>query len=316
VRQKLARRTGVIQYRRVFPLSKLALVASVTALAAACAERNKGPEIASSADDASYAERLPANLAYTNERYDASSAKATEIGQKAPEYPAALNNPDWTVVLEVYERADEEGRGGAYVDHMQEEAVLGRFYTEERKPLVRRVAASNEYVTKEKGCEVELWGATDRGLEKGMEERLEERRRSDSGAHALITREVEAIGKPNEETLRDQVDELRFASYVVHVGLLQEEEEMRAQADEASSAKSALEDHLEELRGREKPDQEQIQRAEAALAAIDPAVATSKQRLEAAEQKRTELKKQYDDSFEALKQAVEAARDAQSQAKK
>src|SRR5690606_20374325 len=132
-------------------------------------------------------------------------------------------------------------------------------------------AASNEYVAKEKGCEVELWGATDRGLEKGLEERLEERRRSDSGAHELITTKLDAVGKANEKPLRDQVDELRFASYVVHIGLMQEEEDMRARVDEASAAKSTLEAHLEELKASEKPDQERIKGVEASLAAIDPA---------------------------------------------
>jgi archaellum component FlaC len=294
----------------------LAVAASVAVLTLACAERNKGPEIASSAGDASYAERLPDRLNQAGERYDQNGAMTEEVAQKLPTYPTALDNPDWGVVQRAYEMADEDGQSGAYAAHHDEEVVLARFHTEERKPLVRRVAASNEYVTKEKGCEVELWGATDRGLEKGIEERLEERRRSDSGVHALITSEIDAVGKQNEKTLRDQVDEIRFASYVVHIGLQQEEEEMRRQADEASSARSALEDRIEELKAKEKPDTEQIGRMEAALANLDPTVQKAKERLERAEQRRKDLEKKYQDALEQLNQAVETAKDAQEQAKK
>jgi chromosome segregation ATPase len=178
------------------------------------------------------------------------------------------------------------------------------------------VAASNEYVAKEKGCDVELWGATDRGLEKGLEERLEERRRADSEAHAIITEHEEAIGEPNEEALRDQVDEIRHTSYVVNIGLATEEEEMRRRADEASAARGTLEDHIEELKAREKPNPDEIAKAEAALAALDPSVEQAKQRLDAAEKRREELKKKYDAAFEQLKKSVEEKRDAQEEERK
>lgn len=279
----------------------------------ACGPRNQGPEIPSSADDPNYAERLPENLTAAEQRYDRQATLAQEISQKMAEFPAALTEPNWQIVGEVYERSDEEGQSAAYVEHQREEAMLGRFLEQERKPLVRRIAASNEYVTKEQGCEVELWGATDRGLEKGFEERLEERRRSDSGAHELIALELDAIGKKNEKPLRDQADLIRFASYVVHVGLWLEEEEMRRRADEASAAKSALEDRVEELKARPKPDAERIARAEQALSEIDPAAQRARQRLEQAEQKRADLQKQYDDAFEQLQRSVEAAAEAQAQ---
>jgi hypothetical protein len=282
----------------------------ITALGA-CAERNKGPEIASSAGDASYAVRLPEDLKASGQRYDNEAGMADEIHQKMGGFPAELKDPNWSIVEQVYERADEEGRSAAYVEHQREEAMLGRFLEQEKKPLVRRIAGSNEYVTKEKGCEVELWGATERGLEKGMEERLEERRRSDSGAHELITLEAEALGKNNEKPLRDQVDQIRFASFVVHIGLYTEEEEMRRRSDDASAAKSALEDHIESLKARPKPDQERIARAETALRDLDPAVQQAEQRLEQAEQKRADLKKKYDEALDRLQKAVEDAREAQ-----
>jgi hypothetical protein len=280
----------------------------------ACAQRNQGPEIPSSAGDPSYAERLPDNLTATGERYDKEATVSEEISGSMSEFPSALSEPDWAIVGQVYDRADEEGRSAAYVEHQREEVMLGRFLEQERKPLVRRIAASNEYVTKEKGCEVELWGATDRGLEKGFEERLEERRRSDSGAHQLITLEQEKIGKKNEKTLRDQTDLIRFSSYVVHIGLWTEEEEVRRRVDEGGAARSALEDHIEEMKARPEPDSERIAQAEAALKNLDPAIEKAKQRLETAEQKRADLKQKYDEAFQKLKQAVEAAAEAQAQA--
>jgi chromosome segregation ATPase len=311
--QKLARGQGVIQYRPVFYSNRAALIWLLATGVCACAERNKGPDIPSSAGEPNYAERLPDELEAMGQRYDNEAQLTDETTQKFGEFPAALDDPNWNIVLQVYERADQEGQSSAYVEHQREEAMLGRFLEQERKPLVRRVAASNEYVTKEQGCEVELWGATDRGLEKGFEERLEERRRSDSGAHELITLELDALGKKNEKTLRDQTDEIRFASFVVHVGLLSEEQAMRQRADEASASKSALEDHIEELKKRPEPDQERIARAEDALQRIDPQVQQAEQRLKQAEQKRKDLTQKYEDAFEQLKKAVQEAADAQQE---
>jgi hypothetical protein len=258
--------------------------------------------------------RYPDDVEQLNQRYDAESAAATEIDGKFAEYPAALDNPDWALVNGLYERANQEGQSSAYVEQQREETLLARFHTEERKPLVRRIAASNEYVAKEKGCEVELWGASDRGLEKGLEERVEARRRANSDAHAEIERQKDALGKKNEAVLRQQVDEIRFASYVVNVGLLLEQEEMQRKVDEAGAAKDTLEEHIEKLKQEPKPNPEEIARAEAALKKIDAAVETAKQRLSAAEQRGQELKQKHDDAFKQLQDAVEAAEEAQPEA--
>lgn len=282
----------------------------------ACAERNKGPEITSSAGDASYAVQLPEEMERSNARYQAQGTGASEVTSNLGEFPGALDNPNWTIVKEVYERADAEGRSEAYVQHQREEAMLARFHDQERKPLVRRIAASNEYVAKEKGCEVELWGATDRGLEKALEERLEARRRANSEAHLLITREEESLGKKNQDPLRDQVDQIRFTSYVVHIGLPTEEAELTRQIDQASSAESTLSDHLEELKKQPKPNPEEIARTEQALKDLEPAVQRAQQNLDQAEQRRKDLAEKYEKAFDQLIQAVETAEDAQESSAK
>lgn len=293
------------------PSRRLLLCCLALALGA-CADRSKGPEIASSADSAGYAEHLPSELETLRERSDAQTAKTTEVNSAMREYPAALDEPDWDLVLSIYGQADAEGRSSAYVQHQREEAMLARFHEQERKPLVRRIAASNEYVAKEKGCDVQLWGATDRGLEKALEERLEERRRRDSDAHATIDREEEKLGKQNLETLHDQVDDIRMASYVVNIGLPLQQAEMRRMVDESKAAKSALEDHIETLKQRQEPDQEEIARAQEALAKIDPAVAKASAALQDAEQRTAEQKKKYEEAFEQLVETVEAAKDEQA----
>jgi hypothetical protein len=281
-------------------VSLLTLVLSV-----GCA-KNSTVEIASSADQVGYAKTVPAGTESRAARYESDIRSANQsLDESFPKYVSELEETDFQLVQEIYEKAEAEGKSHSYSAHRAEaEAVLG-FYEEEKKELVGKVASASHHKAKESGCrDLKLYGSIDWSLQKVVVERLVERRRESSDAHMLIRREEETLGKENAKTLEKQADEIMFASYMAHVGAQSQKAELERMVSEASDAKHALTDRIEEIDEKEKPSSdEEAERKElqAALDALQPAMDKADAQLKDAEQTTLDLEEKFDKAWSDLK---------------
>jgi len=214
-------------------------------LAAGCSQKPE-PLFASSADQASYAERYPAGMAAVRTRYADDERLARESMGKFDGYPDELGPTDFSHVSEVVKRADASGKSADFVRGMEEAEVVQRFYDEEKQSIVQKVGGSVAYAAKEKQCDAELSGPVAGALDKAMEKQLEDRLRTHNDAQRYIEDHQDALGKPNVEKLQKQADSVAITSYIAHVRLKQHKAELEAMIGEASAVQKTLDRTLNE----------------------------------------------------------------------
>ncbi len=292
--------------------AKLSWLLGAVLMTSACQDGRKEPELASSAEQPGYALRYPTEIQNNQKRLDTQGQVVEETSGKLLSFPAELNEPDWKVVESVYVAADEEGRGQAYAQRYEEAVVVRRFFDEEKKPIVGRVAGGVQHAAKEKGQEFEAYGAVSFSLERALDKQLQERARGDSSAQLLIEEQAEALGKKNVEPLQDQADRIALASHIAHVRLVTDQQHLRQLLEESSAVRSALEDRKEELQKRDPPDAEGIQRIDEALATLEQSEKDTSAALEGAEQRAEKMKKDYEKAFDELLEQVRKKADETS----
>jgi hypothetical protein len=275
---------------------RFAIVPCLAALA--CAPRAQEPQAESSADNTAYAVEYPPQLDYSSRRLEVERESANEGFKQFQEFPAQLGQTDRELVAKLYRAADEEGGAAAYADAQREAATIQRFMAEEEVQLVGRISSSAQYAAKEKECDVAFFGPVQRGLEKGVDKQLEERRRRTSAAQRAITENERALGTKNTERLREQLDRISYASYLVKVGLAQDEYHLKALLDQGQSVRSTLEDQQRQLSA---PSQvKQRKRVDTALQQLQTQMTRSQTQLQEAEQKDSKLRDDYDAAFSDL----------------
>jgi hypothetical protein len=286
--------------------SKLSLVVALSAATcAACEDGSQGPQVASSAEQVGYAERYPEAVQLLSADLEGQTQSVTSTASELAAFPDALKDPDWTLVEQVYEAAHEEGKSHAYSQRHEEQRTVQRFFEQEKKPIVGRVAGGAQHAAKEKGYEIQLHGPVSFSLERAIEQQLQERKRADSTAHLTIEEQKEVLGKGNVDTLQEQADKLALASHIVHVRMATDQRELAERIDEASSVRSTLEERREKLKAAEKPDKDAIARTDAALAGLDETVNTAQAQLDGAEERTRKQRDDYEAAFEALLDEVQ-----------
>lgn len=271
----------------------------------ACAGNNRAPELASSASNPAYAQHYAAELEKLVVRIDAQREAASSSIQKMEQFAVQLGPSDPEVVAGLYVMADEEGRSEAYASQQSEALVILSFFTEEELSLSQRIATSTEYAAKQKGCDVQLTPAAQRGLQRGLQEHLKTRRRSTSAAQSEVQQNKERLGNKAVSLLPDQLDEISLTSYIVYVGLETDELRLANRAERISSIRTTLEEHRRKLAEAERPDAKELERTDAALVALTNQENRTQLTLQDVEARRVQLRRDYQTTLESL---VESAR--------
>jgi hypothetical protein len=299
----------------------LAVLVLVNAVAA-CNQQQQPALYASSADEPAYAERYPAELAAARTRLAKDEADVQTLVGEFQKYPDELDKPSWPVVGSVVEEADRAGKSWDYAAGRSEEQAVRDFYEEEKKPLVQKVGGAVDYAAKEKKCEdVEFYGPVAGGLERGMNQQLEERMRSRSVAHRTIEDNQDALGKPNVEKLEKQADKIAYASYLVHVRMPQTKRDLDAALADASGVKKtlartreqakAVEDNPAASKAAKQLAQKRSAAASEAEAQLDTEVAEAQKLSEQLEARTEAARKNYEAALDALSDAIKAKADAE-----
>jgi hypothetical protein len=304
---------------------RVALLLAVTLVG--CQQNTPAPLYASSADEPAYAEHYPGELAAARKRFEGDETAAKAITTEFPKYPDELDKPDWLVVQGVVEEADTAGRGWDYAAGMSEEQAVRDFYDEEKKPLVQKVGGAVDYAAKEKKIEdFEVYGPVAGGLERGVNQQLEERLRDRNVAQRTIEDNQDAVGKANVEKLEKQADKIALASYLVNVRMPQAKRDIDAALGDASGVKKTLartkeqaknvEDNPQASKAAKQLAQKRSAAASAAEAQLDAEVAEAQKLSEQIEARANAAKKDYETALDAQKDAIKTRAEAPSTAKK
>jgi hypothetical protein len=275
-------------------------------VAAGCADRGAGAQVASSTSQVGYAVNYPEVLERVTAESQAQRKVAKDVSAELAQFPNALKNPDWALVEQVYTQAVDEGKSEAYVTRFEESAVVNRFFSEEKQAISGRVAHSAESVAKEKGCEVELQGPTAWGLESAVQKQLEERTRAESGVHALINDNEKQLGAHNTQTLRAQADKLSVASYVINLRSEFLRNDLETLSDKAGSIRGTLSEALEKETAKAKPNKKRVAELQAALDKLEVTGQAADEALKTAEKDGNAARKSFDKAVEALHEDVRA----------
>ena len=221
-------------------IQKVTPIALLLAASLSACTKTPAPVFASSANESGYAERYPAALLGARTEFADSESRAREIIKGFPDYPGALSAPDGEQVLGVVTRADAAGKSGSYVQGMDEQASVSRFFKEEKDGLNQKVGGAAQYAAKQKECTVDVASPAIGALDKGVDKALEDRLRDHDEAHRYIEDHQDALGKANLDKLEKQADEIALASYLVNVRVKQLKADLSRLIDESSDVKKTL----------------------------------------------------------------------------
>ncbi len=299
----------------------LLLCLGVLPVSLACT-RQEPALYASAADQPAFAERYPAGLGATRARYAEDERQLGTLTAEMPKLLDSLDKPSWGAVASVVDAADRAGKSGDLASAMGEAEAVRTFYAGERDALRQKVGGAAEYATKQKQCEVELYGPVGGALDRGVEAQLEERLRDHNAAHRLIEDQKDAIGKQNVDKLEKQADAIALASYLAHVRLPRTKRDLDAALADASDVKRTLEQEIEASKkvsndpsaskAAKQTAEERQTAASTALASLDSEVSEAKRLADELEKRSAAARQSYEKAFDDLETAIEAKQKAEA----
>jgi hypothetical protein len=288
----------------------LSLVALLLLSAAGCQPRRE-PEVASSAGEPNYAATYPVALQAVVAGFDDHRREASKLDTGFSSYGDQLKDVSKPQVLQIIERADEAGRSSAYVERSRQLEQVSTFFETEKDDINKKVAGSAQYVAKQKGCNVDIYGTVTHSLKESIDKQIEKEMRERNEAQQIIERYRVSLGKPNTAALEKQADEISRASYLVHIELVERKVRLQAMLTEADRVRQTADGYIQKERafqaeaGRTDPEKKAAEDRIAAMtqskAALDGAVNQAKAAAPDMDSKIRASQKEYADALEALK---------------
>ncbi|XXT14628.1 hypothetical protein WME94_30710 [Sorangium sp. So ce429] len=294
-------------------MNRTRLVASALFLAGhlfalGCSAPKPEPEIASSAPQSGYAERYPAELQATATSFSEREDVAKRVTGQFQGYPDQLKEPDWKVVLDVTEQADAAGRSYDYVERVRAVDGAVAFFNDNKEDLTRKVSGAAQYVAKQKGCDVDVTGATSHALEEGVERQLEKYVRDRNEAHRRIDRHRASLGKENAAALEKQADAVSFASYVVHIDMVEHKLRLRRMLEEIEAVKASIDESVEAERAFQSSGKRTDEERKASEARIEE-LGRSKAMLDSSATQAKQIDEKMDERIAAAQKTYREAMD-------
>jgi hypothetical protein len=297
-------------------LRNLAIVSLV--VCAGCAEQKIEPVIASSAAEPAYAVTYPEQLTSVATGVSDRQNQVRKVIGTFKEFPGRLKDPDWSRVVEVVERADEVGKSHVYVDRIQRVDGAHVFFETEKDEFTRKVGGSAQYVVKQKSCDVDVTGAVSVAMKDTVDKQLEKELRDVSEAHLVIDRYKTVLKKENVPELEKQADAIEFASYVVHIDLVNDKVRLRRMLPEADKVKGTIDDAIANEQkwqaekaataADKKESQDRVAALKKAEVSLESAMTQAKSLDPKLEDELAAITKEYDDALAGLISALKDKR--------
>ena len=289
-------------------------------LLAACARQDKGPVLASSAGQPTYA------LSYVDEL--AGNVKAVGDAQDqehklASNFPARvddLKKPDWDLVRAVVDRSDAAGKSADFFDAHGEVDAVRTFWTDEKSTVDGKVAGSAQYAVKQASCtsgctSLDVAGPAVFALNESMDKEIVKRLHASNDAFLLIERAHTALGPQNTAALEKLADDVAQASYLVHVDIVVHREHLKRMIGDANDVKTTLEHFVQDEQayraqpGRTEADKkasdERVAQAIKTESQIDSAIAQAQAADKGSDQAIAAATKDYDDALNGLRDKID-----------
>jgi hypothetical protein len=281
-----------------------------------CAEKPLTPTIESSAEESAYAVAYPPLLEARRTQLVADKTQSTELTAKVRDHEIKAN-ADPKLLEEIVESADAAGRSNSFVSAQREARAFRTFWEEERGAIGARVAAAAQKQIADAGCgqPVDVSGATSYALRDGFDRQLEKRVREHNEAQHVIEREHAALGNGATKELEDFADEIAYASYLVHVALIDDKNQIEGMLDERRSVASTLDrrikaeqDYLTQAKSKEdkKASEERLAALQKSRGAIDTATADAEAEVKELEQTIRQAQTDYGDALDAQLKRIRA----------
>jgi hypothetical protein len=282
----------------------------------ACGAPKPEPEYASSANHSHYAREYPEKLNAVTSDFGSRRAEARKLLGELAQGPGKLKDPpSWAHVLEIVDRADEDGRSHAYVGRLRRVEGASAFFEAEKDEINKKVAGSVAYTAKKKGCDEAIAGAAPPALKDAVDKQLEKELHDASEAQQLIERYRGELGKDNAAALEKEADDLSRASYLVHIEIVEdklrilrmvsEADQVKKTADDAIAAEKSYKESNKKLTDPEKKASEaRIADMNKSKASIDAAVKQAQGVAPGLDDEIKKIQKEYDDALDGLRSKI------------
>ena len=298
--------------RRTLSILVVALVAS---LVVGCGgSGNARAPLPSAADQASYAAKYPAELDRLSKDLAQNEQDARAIMTSWDTMPADVAGAKDLDVKGLVAKADRAGKSDGYANERKSYDVVRAFHKDEQGEIGKKVFGYVDFAAKGKCHEGEsLGGAAVAGVKDGVDKSLERRIRDANEATAFLEDE-KGLDKATHDKLAKRLDDVAYASYLVHVAIGDTKAALVQRSGEASQVRSTLDQAVKEQKARaddtsrpEPARKASAKRAEElgqARASIDALAERAKVGLEQADARIQQLTKDYDAKLSELSQKL------------
>jgi hypothetical protein len=266
----------------------------------------KGPVLASSAGESSYAVHYSQELADSVKAVSDAQAREKTLSSGFAGHIDELKKPDWDKVQTIVDDSDRAGRSEDYAEARDEMEAVKAFWDTEKDTIGGRVAGGAQGKIKEAGCAADVSGTVSWALNDALNKQVQKRLRSKNDAFLVLERYKSSLGAQNTASLEKLADEISEASYDVHVLMVTEREQLQRLIADKDSVKKTLDRFIQDEQtyygepGR--TDAEKKASADRVTAANK-----SKADLDAAAGQAEDLAKQMDSSIQAATKDYEEA---------
>ena len=282
------------------------VLASTLLLAACSSSTGKGPVLAPSTGQASYAVHYADDLASASKAVtDAQAQEKTRAAGFAARVDE-LKKPDWDKVALVIDDSDQAGRSSDFATAHGDADAVRTFWDAEKDTINGRVVGAANHTLKEASCTADVAGGVVYAMNDGVTKQLQKRLRARNEAFVILERYKTSLGAQNVASLEKLADDVAQASYDVHVLMIAQRARFQRLVDEKDAVKKTLDRTVEDEMafqmeaGRTEPERKASQdRVTAAT--------KSKTEIDAAASQAEAVGKQMDVSIDAATKDYDAA---------
>jgi hypothetical protein len=292
-------------------------LASCLLLVACSSSTGKGPVLASSTGQASYAIHYADELNAATKAASDAQAQEKQLSSGFAGKVDELKKPDWDKVMLVIEDSDQAGKSADFASAHDDVDTVKTFWDAEKDTINGRVAGTAQHTIKEAGCaadEQKIAGTMVYAMNDAVQKQLQKRLRARNEAFVVLDRYKVSLGPDNVAKLEKLADDVSQASYDVHVLMVAQRERLQRLVGDKDAVKKTLDRYMQEEtdfateNGRtdaeRKASQDRLSAASKAKTDIDTAASNAEALTKQMDAQIDAATKDYEEALKALKAKV------------